>query len=171
MVILRPTRKLGPHLRWTTRLPDSSDTALGDWYVNRIVVNRQPLLLLVSSKALLPLVVLARDVRGLPSRLAGLVATRLGRLGASEAAIEAETLAMSPVVVSPTLDRSVLGIMVDFAKSVPYHLENVQIGERTLQLVEDRLAETPCHASRSFEQVVFPDRKAPELLRAKWGAG
>jgi hypothetical protein len=170
-VILRPTRKLRPQLPLTTSAPASSDTALGDWYVNRIVVNRQPLLLLVSSKTLLPLLVPARDVRGLPSRLADLVALRLERLGVSAAAIEAETLAMAPVVLGPTLNRSVLGILVDFAKSVPYHLEDVQIGEQTLRTVEDRLAETPCHAKLSFEQVIFPETKAPELLLAKWGAG
>jgi hypothetical protein len=78
---------------------------------------------------------------------------------------------MVPVVVRPTLDRSVVGILVDFAKSVPYHLESVRIGESTLAAVEDRLAETPCHASQSFERVVFPETKALELLRAKWGAG
>jgi len=27
----------------------TSDTALGDWYVNRLIVDRQPLLLLVSA--------------------------------------------------------------------------------------------------------------------------
>jgi hypothetical protein len=171
MVILRPTRKLSRQLPWTTRIPESSDTALGDWYVNRIVVNRQPLLILVCSRALLPLVIFARDVRELPSRLAGLVATRLRRLGVSAAAIQAETLAMIPVGVSPTRDRSVLGIMVDFAKAVPYHLENVRIEDGTLQIVEDRLAETPCHAGQSHDRVVFPETKAPELLRAKWGAG
>ena len=48
-----------------------SDTALGDWYVNRLVVDRQPLLLLVSSSSLLPLLMPARGVRSLPERLAG----------------------------------------------------------------------------------------------------
>jgi hypothetical protein len=58
--------------------------------------------------------------------------------------------------------------MVDFAKAVPYHLEPGQWGEGTLQRVEDQLAETPCHAARSFERVIFPEKKAPEVLRAKW---
>jgi hypothetical protein len=68
----------------------------------------------------------------------------------------------------PTVDRSVLGIMVDFAKAVPYHLESGQWGEAMLPLVEERLAETPCHAARSFDRVIFPEKKAPEVLRAKW---
>ena len=75
---------------------------------------------------------------------------------------------MTPVLISPTVDRSVLGIMVDFAKAIPYHLEPGQWNEMTLQSVEDRLAETPCHAARSFDRVIFPDKKTPELLHAKW---
>lgn len=75
---------------------------------------------------------------------------------------------MKPVVISPTIDRSVLGIMVDFAKSVPYHLEPGQWNEAWLPRVEDRLAETPCHAARSDDRVIFPELKAPDLLRAKW---
>ena len=78
---------------------------------------------------------------------------------------------MQPVMVGPTVDRSVVGIMVDFAKSVPFLLEQGAWDENTLLFVEARLAETPCHASRPFEDVVFPERKAPELLLARWGAG
>ena len=104
------------------RVPASSDTALGDWYVNRVVAARQPLLLLVSSTSLLPMLIPARDVRGLPTRLVALVEARLRRCGLDDRTIAAETRAMASVAVGPTVDRSVLGIMVDFAKAVPYHL-------------------------------------------------
>jgi hypothetical protein len=140
---------------------------LGDWYVNRLVVEHQPLLLLVSSASLLPVVVPARDVRTLPKRLATLVAARLERLGIDPKAIQAEVQAMYPVVVAPTVDRSVLGIMVDFAKAVPYYSGDLRTGEG-LRSLEDWLAQTPCHAARATERVVFPDRKAPEVLRAVW---
>jgi hypothetical protein len=168
MVILRPTRKLRDVLPVSEVTSAQSDTALGDWYVNRIVVDRQPLLLLVSSTSLLPMIVPARDVRGLPGRLPDVVETRLRRLGVASRTIEAETRAMQPVVLAPTEDRSVLGIAVDFAKSLPYFLESGPWDDSTLQHAEDKLAETPCHAARVFEQVVFPERKAPELLRVKW---
>ena len=148
-----------------------SETALGDWYVNRLTVDRRPLLLLVSSSALLPALLLARDVSSLPDRLPGIVSTRLGRLGIAASVVEAEVASMQPVMIGPTVDRSVVGIMVDFAKSVPFHLEQGAWDESTLPFVEARLAETPCHAGRRFEDVVFPERKAPELLFARWGAG
>ncbi len=168
MVILRPTRKLASLLLATGTARKTSDTALGDWYVNRIVVDRQPLLLLVSSTSLLPMLVPARDVRGLPDRLAGLVEARLRHCGVDPRAIEAEARAMTPVEIGPTVDRSVLGIMVDFAKSVPYHLEPGQWNEGTLRLVEERLAETQCHAGQFVDRVIFPERKAPEVLNSKW---
>ena len=167
MVILRPTRKLNSLLPATEVIPTSSDTALGDWYVNRVVVDRQPLLLLVSSTSLLPMLIPAQNVRGLPARLAALVEARLRRCGLDDRTIAAETLAMASVAVGPTVDRSVLGIMVDFAKAVPYHLEPGQWGETTLRIVEERLAATPCHAALSWDRVIFPEKKAPEVLRAK----
>jgi hypothetical protein len=113
----------------------------------------------------------ARNVRELPHRLAALVEARLRRCGIATATIEAEKRAMAPVAIAPTVDRSVLGILVDFASAVPYHLQPAQWNETALLLVEDRLAENPCYAGRSVNEVVFPDKKARELLRAKWGAG
>ena len=168
MVILRPTRKLGSLLPTTETVPVCKDTALGDWYVNRIVVDRQPLLLLVSSLSLLPMLLPARDVRGLPGRLCVLVAARLRRCGIDARAIDAEQQAMRPVAIGPTIDRSVLGIMIDFAKAVPHYLEPGQWNEGTLERVEERLAETPCHAAKSADRVIFPDKKAPDLLHSKW---
>lgn len=168
MVILRPTKRLYSLLPVADPVQSCSDTALGDWYVNRIVVDRQPLLLLVSSASFLPILLPARDVRTLPNRLGALVEMRLRRLGVDVPAIAAEIEAMKPVAVGATVDRSVIGIMVDFAKSVPFHLESGRWDEDTLAPIEERLARTPCHAARSGDRVIFPDRKAPDLLRAKW---
>ena len=57
--------------------------------------------------------------------------------------------------------------MVDFAKGVPYYLD-VEWDDAALEVVEDRLAETPCHAGKASERVIFPDKKTQELLAAKW---
>lgn len=75
---------------------------------------------------------------------------------------------MSPVTIGATVDRSVVGIMVDFAKCLPYYLDAGRWDERVLPSVEDKLAETPCHAGRPLAQTVFPAVQAPEVLRAKW---
>lgn len=77
MVVLRATTKL--RSAWSVsdeaRL---SDGALGDWYLNRLVVGRRPLLL-VSAASLLSIVVRAKRVRDLPIHLPDLVAVRLVR--------------------------------------------------------------------------------------------
>ena len=62
------------------------------------------------------------------------------------------TRAMASVAVGPTVDRSVLGILVDFAKAIPYYFAPGPWGETTLRIVEERLAETPCHAARSWDR-------------------
>jgi hypothetical protein len=54
MVILRPTRKLRELVPESLDSGTVSSTALGDWYANRILVDRQPLVLLISSLSLLP---------------------------------------------------------------------------------------------------------------------
>jgi hypothetical protein len=171
MVVLRPTRKLQRFLAPSRDDAAVSDTVLGDWYVNRTVIDRKPLLLLVSSRSLLPILVPARDVRSLPDRLADLVGRRLKRLGISARVIAAETDVMSPVYIAKTTDRSVVGIMVDFAKGISFHLEVGGWDETTLPFVENRLAKTPCYAGRRSELVIFPDQKAPELLAERWHAG
>jgi len=92
----------------------------------------------------------------------------LRRLGIEAQTIDAEKSAMTPVEIGTTMDRSVLGIMVDFAKSFSYHLDSGHLSDRELHFVEDRLAETPCRARRPFDQVIFPRERVPELLRRKW---
>jgi hypothetical protein len=147
-----------------------STTALGDWYVNRIVVDRRPLLILVSSTSLLSILTPARDVGSLPNCIAELVAGRLRRERIAPELVEAEVDAMSPVLLAPTVDRSIVGFMVEFAFVVPYHLGRDSWDETTLPLVEGKLARIPCHASPRRSEVLWPDRKAAELLAARWGA-
>jgi hypothetical protein len=164
MVVLRATHKLAAALPITTLGDEKSDTALGDWFVNRFVVDRRPLLLLLSEKSLLPILTPARNVSGLPEALPELVMRRLRRLGIDSAAIERERAAMSPVKTNRTNNRSVMGFMVDFAKAVPYYLEPGAWDDSTLPFVEAKLAETPCHAGKRLSEVIWPARAAISLL-------
>ncbi len=170
MVVLRATRKLAKVLPPSPDALAESDTALGDWYVNRLTVDRQPLLLLVSARSLLAILTPARDVRELPQRLAALVAARLKRLGISAELIAAEQAAMERVVVAKTTDRSVVGIMVDYAKMIPYHLPAGGWDATFLPLVEAMLQENPCHAAGPANSVIFPYRATPILLSKRWHA-
>jgi hypothetical protein len=171
MVLLRATQRVLRQLPPMSPEFGESDTALGDWYVNRLVVDRRPLLLLVSSHSLLPMVVPAREVRTLPNPLPGLVRDRLLRQGIPVDQVEAEVRAMNPVVVSATRDRSVIGTLNEFTKDVPYHLPVNGWSESDLAMIELHMSEMPCRVSRRFEDTICPDRKTPELLAARWAPG
>jgi hypothetical protein len=166
MVVIRPTRKLHRTLP-VSQMAGASDTALGDWYVNRLIVDWQPLLLLVSAASLLPVLVRARNVRDLPTVMGEIVARRLARLNVPQALIVAEHRAMAPVNIGATVDRSVLGILVDFGKGVSYFLPS-GFDDGALTRAEDQLGSTPCHAGKAADRVILPDQKAAELLIAKW---
>ena len=169
MVVLRATQKILKALPESASDADVSDTALGDWYVNRITLDRQPLLLLVSSKSLLSMLAPARNVKALPGRIGDMVAARLGRLGIDERLIRSEVQAMNVALVGRTRDRSVTGQMVDFARVIPYY---VPIGaardDARLRLVEDQLAHTPCRCSRSSASTIWPDQDSERLLAERW---
>jgi hypothetical protein len=109
-------------------------------------------------------------VRALPDELPAVIGGRLRRLAVREELIRAEVAAMTPVVIAPTNDRSVMGTVVDFVKGIPYNLEINGWDDTTLPFVEARLAETPCHAARRFEEVIFPEQDAPRLLEEMWHA-
>ena len=83
MVHLRATQKVLRHLTLSEPTDQTSDTALGDWYVSRVVVDRIPILVLVSSRSLLPILIRAREVASLPKLLPDLVRVRLHRLRVS----------------------------------------------------------------------------------------
>lgn len=170
MVVLRATHKVMKLLPRTEADGDISDTALGDWYVNRIVVDRQPLLLFVSAKSRLAMLGPAREVKLLPIRFSDMVADFLGRFGMDQDLINAETAAMNTVRVGRTQDRSVLGQMVDFAKVIPYYLPIGDWNTLSLRQVEERLSEIPCRAGHAIHEVIFPKTTAMRLLREKWSS-
>ena len=169
MVVLRATQKLRRQLPLTPGDVGESDTALGDWYVNRLVVDRRPLLLLMSAKGLLPLLLPARDVRTLPQRLPALVAIGLRRLGIAPSLIADEVAAMDPIAIAPTNDRRVLGFMNDSAQSLPYHLDVGRWDETTLPFIEARLTTTLRSVRPSSSKYVTAVDMVPLLLAERWG--
>lgn len=168
MMVLRATKKVLKSLPVSADEAGTSEAALGDWYVNRIVVDRQPLLLLVSAESLLLMLTPARDVKNLPQRVARMVEDRLRRLGVDEHLIRAEVAAMDRVHVGPTQDRSVSGQMVNFARVIPHLLAEGEWDDSDLRYVEDKLAEMPCRVSRKHGEAIFPYRAAARLLHEKW---
>lgn len=165
MVVLRATKKVLQSLQGPTNGESQSDTALGDWYVNRVVVDRRPLLMFVSSLSLLAILEPARKVRALPSRLPDLVRARLMRLNIPDDLVKAEIEAMQSVRVGRTVNRSVVGTLVDFGRALPYYLPQAIWDDSDLRIAEDRFAKTPCRCSSQKARTIWPDREAVALLR------
>jgi hypothetical protein len=135
-----------------------------------MVVDRKPLVLFVSSRSLLSIIAPARDVKHLDKTLNGLVEARLNRLGVEKNLIDCEVEVTRVVRVGKTVDKSVLGTLVDFAKTLPYYLPTDGWGPDDLILAEERFAETPCRCSGSLEATIWPRRDSISLLHQRWGS-
>jgi len=117
VVVLRCTAKLLKRLKLdkeSLKDPGPSTTTLGDWYANVIYMGRQPLILAVSEKSLLPLLMPARDLDQLPGHLTRALIEKLQRMGIPETTIRQEISKMDSVIYAKTANRSVLGSMNDF---------------------------------------------------------
>lgn len=171
MTKLRATLKLLKSLPdCSAELPETPINALGDWYANKVVVHRRPVILLMSSTSLLTILAPARDVKTLPDRLPQLVGDRLRRLPVSEHIVAAEVEAMGQVLVSKTLDRSLRAQLVHLARELPYYLPAEGWQDSDLGKAEDVLSDTPCRVSRPDVQSIWPKRTAARLLLATWPA-
>ncbi len=168
LVVLRPTQKVLRSLPLTGAAGATSDTALGDWYINRVVIDRQPLLLMISSRSLLAIVTPARELKKLPLRLPSLIDERLKRLPINAHVRQCEVEATRSFAVAKTTDRSVLGQLVDFAKSLTFYIPEGLWGEADLRNAEDRFGETPCRCSGSYSDTIWPERASVQLLEATW---
>jgi hypothetical protein len=127
-------------------------TLLGDWYANLIHVGRQQLVLAVSEKTLLPVVVPAAPNSTLATRLRVAVTDVLRTLGIPGGDIDREDAEMTESVYGKTTNKQVLGILVDFARLLPFHLGD---GDSLIE-ASLKLAETPC--SPLFKTTTSPDR-------------
>jgi hypothetical protein len=139
--------------------PPTSDGMLGDWYANLLHVGRLQLVLAISEKTFLPVVAPAAPGTGLVARLREATATQLRLLGIPDDAVEAEIRAMQHAVYARTANRQVLGILVDFARAVPYYLDQ----DPSLRSVARRLAETPCSPFYGTYES-SPDLRTPLLF-------
>lgn len=167
--MLRVVKKLQSQLPVSGN-PDTSTGALGDWFVTRFVIARNPLLMLVSSTSLLACIEPARDVRRLPLRLPRIVGERLHRLGMSPQVIDAELAAMQPVEVGPTNDRSVTGVMVDCCYLARLYRSDIRWEESQIPSTEMFLWETPMLTSSRKGAVIFPGEHARSILIERWAA-
>lgn len=131
MLVLRGTKKLRDRMKGAAAVAtDESTTALGDWFANALFW-RPEVALLVNSRTLLPVFMELAPAATLLDRAPAAIEAVLRRQGIDDRFLAAERDAMREVRIAPTNDRSVLGVMNEFA----FHGEWLfKEGQRDLEL-------------------------------------
>jgi hypothetical protein len=161
VLIVRATKKLlrlaGPP---TAPDDDRGTTALGPWYAT-VLFWRPRVVLLVNEATLLPVLLRLAPAATLTSRIAEQISTVLTAHDAPAAIIDEERRHMRAAQLGVTANRSVVGVMTDFARLAEVHHAN----EPAVDLValSVRLAATPC--SPLYRRNVSPDRELAATLR------
>lgn len=136
---------------------DASTTLLGSWYAT-VLRWRRPVALFVNEATLLPVLVPLAPARTVLARFPAALADVLNALGVPASVIDDECDQMAPARVAPTDNRSVLGVMNEFA-----YLADAQRDEATeLRMLSLRLAATPC--GPLYKCHISPDREVVALI-------
>ncbi len=161
VLVLRATAKLrqriGPP---TLQDGERSTTLLGEWYATALPWRPQ-VALLVNELTLLPVLMPLAPAATLLSRVAGEIATVLAAHGTPGAIIHRELEHMREHRIAPTANRSVVGIMNEFA----FLADTYRYADSTGSLVDlaVRLAATPC--GPLHRRNISPDRELAAHLR------
>jgi hypothetical protein len=162
VLIVRATKKL---LQRVDSLPPGEDeqctTVLGQWYATALFWKPQ-VALVVNESTLLPVFVPLAPAASLATRITEQIVTVLARYGAPAALIVQEQRQMRDCRFAVTANRSVVGIMNEFARLAELYREDSP-GQDLLGLAA-RLAATPC--SPLYRTNVSPDRELAALLRS-----
>jgi hypothetical protein len=143
MYAIRCTRKLLDRGAPKPLAPEAvATTVLGDWYANIVFERPEQLVVCISERTLLPVIVTAKDFKGLPGRIAAAAEKMLKAIGISDEDIADEIVAMQQSYIAKTIDRRVLGSLNDFV----YHVQDGTASWRqdTLHDRAFRLAHLPC---------------------------
>jgi hypothetical protein len=135
-------------------------TRLGDWYANLLFLRKQHLILCTSERALLSVIVPAKDLDMLPVRVRNAVHSLFQALSLPAQAVAEELEQMSQLIVGKTANRSVLGTMNDIVNHCRWHSANrARLDLRRLEL---ELAGMPAEPL----EYAFPRDQAARLFGA-----
>lgn len=133
---------------------------LGQWYATDLRWRPQ-VALLVNETTLLPVLMPLAPSATLPGRAAEEIATVLAAHGAPDPIIDTEREQMREWRVGPTANRSVVGIMNEFAALADAGRPDTRPDLLTMSM---RLARVPC--SPLYKRHVSPDRELAALLQS-----
>lgn len=166
MLVVHATKKLLERLRPTVLAgpATSSTTILGSWYAT-VLFWRPQVALFVNEATLLPVLIPLAPAVTLLERFSATLDTVLTAHGAAEEVISAELAVMEDRVLAKTTNRSVVGIMNEFAfLAAAWRDPN---GDSDLLGLSLRLAGTPC--GPLYRRHVSPDRELAARLRELTG--
>ncbi len=161
VLILRATAKLRQRVGLPTLQDgEQSTTLLGEWYATALPWRPQ-VALLVNELTLLPVLMPLAPAATLLSRVAGQIATVLAAHGTPGAIVQRELEHMREHRIATTANRSVVGIMNEFA----FLADTYRYTNPTPSLLDlaVRLAATPC--SPMYRRNISPDRQLAAHLR------
>lgn len=159
MLVVRGTKKLRDRVKGAPAGDDDvSTTALGDWFATALFWRPQ-VALLVNTRTFIPVFVELAPAAKLLDRVPAAIEGALRAHGVDESFIAAEVEAMADVRIAPTNDRSVLGVMNEFAFLGEHHqsFEPIDLMQLSLRLAGTPLG--PLHKSTGF-----PDLELAEVV-------
>jgi hypothetical protein len=163
MLIVHATKKLRQRLgTGTPHDGEASTTVLGDWYATVLPWRRQQLILLVNEQTLLPVLMPLAPSATAPSRIGPEIAATLTAHHASSDIVGGELGQMNDCRFAPTANRSVVGIMNEFAFLADVYRRNDP--DFDLLHMAMKLASTPC--SPLYRRHGSPARELQAFLRS-----
>jgi hypothetical protein len=156
MLVVRGTKKLRDRVKGPVAEDGIVSTGvLGDWFATALFWKPQ-VALAVNARTFLPVFMPLAPAGKLLERLPDEIARILALHGVDVTTIDAERAEMADVRISPTNDRSVVGVMSEFAFLGEHFFEG------DLTALSLRMASTPVGPLRSSHR--FPDRALAALL-------
>jgi hypothetical protein len=136
---------------------------LGEWYATALFWKPQ-VALLVNETTLLPALMPLAPAATLPTRIAQQIATVLAAHSTPPAIVDDELQQMLPCRLARTANRSVVGIMTEFAHLAKVYRDSNATQNPDLLDLALRLATTPC--GPLYGRNVSPDRELGAVLRS-----
>lgn len=159
MLVVRGTKKLRDRVKGPVAAADEvSTTSLGDWFATALFWKPQ-VALVVNQRTFLPVFVELAPAATLLDRIPAAIEAALRRQGVDEAFIATERAAMGEVRIAPTNDRSVVGVMNEFALHGEWAHQD---GLTDLEALSLRMAHMPLGPLRKRHG--FPDRELAALV-------
>ena len=154
MLVVRGTKKLRDRVKGpTATAAEVSTTQLGDWFATALFWRPQ-VALLVNTRTFIPVFMDLAPAATLLDRVPAAIEEVLRRHGTDEAFLETERDAMADVRIAPTNDRSVLGVVNEFAFHGELHFRD---GLTDLVALSLRMAHMPLGPLR--QRTGYPDRE------------